>query len=95
MDWMYKQSKPESEDYLLGKRVDKHIEEAVETVKDGMLIINLSFFSAIYTVICFFFPWDANSGFFQVPNMHVHMHMLYLIITRLKEILCLPKLIQP
>lgn len=35
MDWMYKQSKPESDDYLLGKRVDKHIEEAVETVKDG------------------------------------------------------------
>lgn len=37
MEWMYKQSKPENEDYLLGKRVDKHIEEAVETVKDGML----------------------------------------------------------
>jgi hypothetical protein len=36
MDWMYKQSKPESNDYLLGKRVDKHIEEAVETVKDGI-----------------------------------------------------------
>lgn len=34
MEWMYKQSKPENEDYLLGKRVDKHIEEAVETVKD-------------------------------------------------------------
>ena len=62
---MYKQSKPESEDYLLGKRVDKHIEEAVETVKDGMLIINLSFISAIYAVIWVFFHEMLILAFFR------------------------------
>ena len=27
MDWMYKADKPDTEEYLLGRRIDKHIEE--------------------------------------------------------------------
>jgi len=27
MDWMYKANQPDTEEYLLGRRIDKHIEE--------------------------------------------------------------------
>ncbi len=26
MNWMYKESKPDKEDYLLGRKIDKHVE---------------------------------------------------------------------
>ena len=30
VDWMYKADKPEKEEYLLGRKIDKHIEEELE-----------------------------------------------------------------
>ncbi len=35
MDWMYKKSKPEDEEYLLGRRIDKHVEEEAEPKEDN------------------------------------------------------------
>jgi hypothetical protein len=34
MDWMYKGERPEREEYLLGRRIDKHIEEEDKVEED-------------------------------------------------------------
>ena len=36
--WMYKGEKPESEEYLLGKRIDKHV-EGEEDKKEGWTLL--------------------------------------------------------
>ena len=30
MDWMYKQNRPDTEDYLLGRRIDKFVDDEKE-----------------------------------------------------------------
>ena len=34
MGWMYKKDKPDSEDYLLGRRIDKYVEEEAQPSND-------------------------------------------------------------
>ena len=33
VDWMYKQDKPDTEEYLLGRRIDKHVDTPPEENK--------------------------------------------------------------
>ncbi len=44
MTWMYKESKPDTEDYLLGRKIDKHVDGAAEKKENtgtGYVVITI------------------------------------------------------
>ena len=64
MDWMYKKDRPENEDYLLGRRIDKHIEEAehVEEEQNKGRRISRRIYELTIEIFCkFSFSWNHYS----------------------------------
>lgn len=50
---MYKEDKPDSEEYLLGKRIDKHV-EGEQDKKEGRKIVSFIFIKSEVRISIFF-----------------------------------------
>jgi len=51
MDWMYDGMKVQTEDYLLGKKVDKHLNSKVD---NGNLLIILYYYFSVLSIIIYY-----------------------------------------